>query len=308
MLISIIIPFYNRAHCIARALNSIKVQGISNIEVILGDDASTDGTVEVVKACMPDAIVFRKPKNQGASAARNAALKHAKGDFIAFLDSDDEWLSGKLAHQVRFLEEHPEIGLCGTGHTLMCRDGSRVNFPGLNPSNWRRELHMAESFHGASTSVVRRSILQQVGFFDEQLRVLEDWDWLLRISKVTSIHVLSEVLTVIHENNPSDPDHTLGSLCHFLEKHQEEFLEFGTSNAANARSQHYENAARCFLRNDRTREGCALLWRSWLEAPMRNPRSLTAFPIAALDFIASSKLLPRLLAERGRRRLTEPMP
>jgi glycosyltransferase involved in cell wall biosynthesis len=303
MLISVIIPAYNRADCLGRALESVKAQGIADLEVILGDDASTDSTVELASTLLPGLKVARLSVNQGASAARNAALKLAKGDYIAFLDSDDEWAPGKLAAQIHFLEENPEIGLCGSGHLLVSRDGERIPYPGKNPADWRKELHIAESFHGASTSVVRREVLESVGFFDENLRVLEDWDWLLRISQKCPIHVLPEQLTIIHENNPSDADETARSLSYFLTKHAEEFLVYGSGHASKVISQHYENAARTFFRHKRSVEGCVLLWKSWITAPLRNPQSLAAFPLAAFDSIFGTNVLPAIVSRRSRRRL-----
>jgi glycosyltransferase involved in cell wall biosynthesis len=303
MLISVIIPVYNRAHCITRALESVKAQGIRDLEVILGDDASTDSTLELATSIFPDLKVARLPSNKGASAARNAALKLAKGNLIAFLDSDDEWVPGKLASQIGFLEDHPEVGLCGSGHLLMSRDGEPITYPGRNPPDWRRELHTAESFHGASTSVVRREVLESVGTFDERLRVLEDWDWLLRVSQHYLIHILPEQLAIIHENNPSDADQTAISLEYFVNKHRAEFGIYGDRHAANAISQHYENAARTFLRHDRTGEGCSLLRKSWTMAPLRNPRMLAAFPLAACDLLLGTKMLSGIVAGRSRRRL-----
>lgn len=303
MLISVIIPAYNRAGCIARALESVKAQGITDLEVILGDDASTDPTVELTMTIMPSVKVARLTSNLGASAARNAALKLAKGDYIAFLDSDDEWLPGKLSSQIQFLKDHPEVGLCGSGHLLISRDGERIPYPGINPPDWRKELHVAESFHGASTSVVRREVLESIGLFDESLRVLEDWDWLLRISQKYAIHVLPEQLAIIHENNPSDADLTALSLGRFLSKHGGEFLIHGKAHAARVVSQHYENSARTFFRHQRPGEGCALLWKSWLAAPLRNPQSLAAFPLVAFDALLGTEVLPSLLAGRSRRRL-----
>jgi len=303
MLISVIIPAYNRAGCLGRAMESVKAQGIADLEVILGDDASTDSTVELASGLLPGLKVARLSTNRGASAARNAALKLAKGDYIAFLDSDDEWAPGKLEVQIRFLEEHPYVGLCGSGHLLVSRDGERIPYPGKNPADWRKELHIAESFHGASTSVVRREVLESVGFFDENLRVLEDWDWLLRISQKYPIHVLPEQLAIIHENNPSDADETARSLSYFLTKHAEEFLVYGSGHAAKVNSQHYENAARTFFRHKRSAEGSALLWKSWISAPLRNPQSLAAFPLAAFDSIFGTNVLPAIVSGRSRRRL-----
>jgi glycosyltransferase involved in cell wall biosynthesis len=300
MLISVVIPTYNRAHCIGRALASVKVQGIKDVEVIIGDDASTDDTVTVVKTLMPEVTVVCLPVNQGASAARNAALKLAKGDLIALLDSDDEWLPGKLAKQILFLEEHPEVGLCGSGHLLVCKDGSRSEFPGKNPPDWRRELHDAQSFHGACTPLMRREVLEKVGLLDERLRVLEDWDWMLRISKEFGMHVLPDILTIIHENNPSNPNHTLSSTDYFLTKHREEFFLYGALHARRVISQHYENAARNLFLHHRTAMGCRLLWRSLQNSPLRNPASLVAFPLAALDSILGTNHLPEVLQRRNR--------
>lgn len=306
MLLSVILPAYNRAGCIARALESIKAQGISELEVILGDDASTDSTVEVALSILPDIQVARLTTNQGASAARNAAIRLAKGDLLAFLDSDDEWLPDKLEHQVKFLKEHPEVGLCGSGHLLVSRHGERIPYPGKNPADWRKELHLAESFHGASTCVVRREVMESVGLFDERLRVLEDWDWLLRISKMHPIHVLPGQMAIIHENNPSDADQTAQSLVYFLSKHGEEFRAFGAEHASIVISQHYENTARAFFRHKRPREGCGFLWKSWIMAPLRNPRSLAAFPLAAFDSLLGTEVLPNILADRSRRRIRPP--
>lgn len=303
MFLSIIIPAYNRAGCIARALESVRIQGLENFEVIIGDDASTDGTAAEVLRLMPAARIVRLDSNQGAAAARNAAIGAARGEFIAFLDSDDEWMPEKLTKQIAFLKDHPDVGLVGSGHILACKDGSRVRFPGKNPRDWTRELHFAASFHGASTPMIRRNVLEQVGLQDEGLRVLEDWDWMLRIAKRYPIHVLPEELVVIHENSPSDPDRMVASMEHFLEKHREDFVRYGERHAKRVISQHQENTARTLFRHGRPREGCRHLWRSFAAAPMRNPASLAAFPIALWDSLAGTSVLSSLLESRNRRPL-----
>jgi len=300
MLVSIIIPAYNRAHCISRALESVRIQGIADLEVLVGDDASTDGTMAEVERLMPEARIVQLPENRGAAAARNAVLSLARGEFIACLDSDDEWLPGKLEMQLAFLRDHPQVGLVGSGHILACKDGSRVEFSGRNPPDWRRELHSAESFHGACTPLIRREVLEKVGLLDERLRVLEDWDWMLRISQQFRIHVLPDMLTVIHENNPSDPVHTIDSTDLFLKKHHDEFLRYGTAHARRAISQHYENAARNLFRHGRSGAGCSMLLKSVAKSPLRNPASIAAFPLAAWDAVAGTRLLPELLGRRGR--------
>lgn len=300
MLVSVVIPTFNRSGLIGRALESIMAQGIDDLEVLVGDDASTDDTIGTVERIMPCARIVRLDLNGGAAAARNAVLPLAQGKFIACLDSDDEWLPGKLRKQMDFLDSHPEVGLVGSGHILACKDGRRVEFPGKNPDDWRRELHSAESFHGACTPLMRREVMEKVGLLDEKLRVLEDWDWMLRISREFEIHVLPDMLTVIHENNPSNPDHTLASTDYFLAKHHQEFLHYGVVHAGMVLSQHYENAARNLFRHRRTWEGCQMLWKSITSAPLRNPASFAAFPLAGFDALLGTKLLPQVLARRNR--------
>ena len=306
MLLSVIIPTYNRAECVARALESVNVQGMNDhLEVIIGDDASTDGTIASVLAVMPEARIVKLALNRGAASARNAAMQVATGEFLAFLDSDDAWLPGKLERQLEYLRSHPDCAVCATGHFLQSKAGERIEFPGVNPPDWRRELHTAQSFHGASTPLVRRAVIDSVGYQDEELRVLEDWDWMLRIAQKYPIHVLPEMLTVIHENNPSNPDQTLRSMERFLEKHRAEFLRDGAAHAGKVISQHEENTARSLIRHGRTQEGMRMLWRSWCHAPLRNPAQLAAFPVALLDRLFGTTLLLEILARRNRQPLRQ---
>jgi hypothetical protein len=153
---------------------------------------------------------------------------------------------------------------------------------------------------------MRREVFECVGLLDQRLRVLEDWDWMLRISREFSIHVLPDPLTIIHENSPSNPDHTVASTGLFLEKHHDEFLTLGAVHASQVRSQHWENAARNLFRHGRTREACGLLWKSLSSAPFRNPASIAAFPLAFLDSISGSSLLPSVLARRSTLPLRKP--
>jgi glycosyltransferase involved in cell wall biosynthesis len=297
--LSIIIPAYNRAHCIMRALESIRMQYLRDFELLLGDDASTDGTWDVVRREFPEAKLARLSVNSGAAAARNAALRVATGEFLAFLDSDDEWLPGKITAQLDFLEKNPGLAACACAHVFSRRDGSRRDVRVENPADWRVALHAGQWFHGASTPLVRRSVLESVGLLDESLRVLEDWDWMLRIAQRHRIHVLPEPLAVIHENGPSDADHTLISTKRFLEKHDREFLAIGAEHRRGVVSQHWENAARSFFRHGRNREGMGFLAKSLAVAPGRNPALAAAFPLACFDALAGTRVLRWVLRARG---------
>lgn len=303
MLISVIIPTYNRSHCIRRPLESVVAQNVDDLEVIIGDDASTDDTIESILKMMPEARIVRLSENRGAASARNAAIKIAKGEFLALLDSDDEWLPGKLARQLEYLRDHPECMVCASGHFLHSKEGCLIEFPGINPPDWRRELHSAQSFHGASTPLVRRVVLESVGLQDEGLQVVEDWDWMLRIAQKYAIHVLPDMLAVIYESNPWDPDKTVLFTEKFLSKHKNEFLLYGAAHAREVISQHEENTARTLFRHGRTGQGSAMLWKSCSHAPFRNPSMIAAFPLAAIDAMTGTKILPEILARRSRRPL-----
>jgi len=282
-----------------RALESLRAQGLRDWEVVIGDDASTDGTMEVARGVFSDCSAMRLEKNSGAAAARNAALRIATGEYLVFLDSDDEWLPGKLAAQLEFLKKNPDVAVCSCSHIFCSRDGIRREVRVENPSDWRVALHAGQWFHGASTPVVRRSVLESVGFQDESLRVLEDWDWMLRISQKYRIHVLPEALTVIHENGPANPDFTKLSTERFLAKHEAEFRAVGARHFRRMASQHWENAARCFFRHSRNREGMACVVRSLAFSPARNPAVAAAMPLAFIDGMLGTQFLRRVLKSRG---------
>jgi glycosyltransferase involved in cell wall biosynthesis len=107
--VSVIIPTCNRSTLVTRAIQSVLTQTYTNLECIVVDDASNDNTGEVVNSFDDDRLIFiRHDKKQGASAARNTGIKHSKGDFVAFLDDDDEWIATKLEKQVPLLKGLPE--------------------------------------------------------------------------------------------------------------------------------------------------------------------------------------------------------
>lgn len=297
--LSVIIPAFNREHCILRALASLKSQELGDWELVLGDDASSDATWELVRREFPNAKLARLEVNSGAAAARNAALRISTGEFLAFLDSDDEWLPGKIEAQWNFLKKNPEVAVCASSHFFCRRDGVRREVRVENPSDWHVSLQQGQSFHGASTPLVRRSVLDSVGLQDEALRVLEDWDWMLRIAQRHPIHVLPEPLAVIHENGPSDPNFTRLSTERFLAKHEADFSAVGPGHFQKMASQHWENAARCFFRHGRNREGIACVFKSLAFSPTRNPALAAALPLAIVDECVGSRLLRQVLRTRG---------
>jgi glycosyltransferase involved in cell wall biosynthesis len=183
--ISVIIPAYNRAHTLRRALDSVIAQKGADFEILLVDDGSTDHTkllTEGFAQKKPDFRYFYQ-NNQGPSAARNLGIREAKGDYLAFLDSDDEWLPGKLTAQLEFFAQNPDYLICQT-EEIWIRNGTRVN-----PMKKHRkfggfifEKCLPLSIVSPSCVMMKREFFETVGLFDESLPVCEDYDLWLRTS------------------------------------------------------------------------------------------------------------------------------
>jgi glycosyltransferase involved in cell wall biosynthesis len=169
MRVSVVVPAFNAAPWIARALESIIQQAHTDLEIIVVDDASTDDTIGVVAACGVSCTVLRGSVNRGVAAARNLGVRAATGEVIAFLDADDEWLEGKLAAQLDALEARPDLAVV-TGFVR------RVFVNASRPDG------VIETFFPLlGAALMRRAVFERVGMFDEDLRLGEDLDWFLRL-------------------------------------------------------------------------------------------------------------------------------
>ncbi len=180
--VSVIIPTYNRGWTIREAVDSVLIQDYKDFELIVVDDGSTDNTPEVLDAYCGVIKVFRQ-ENKGVSAARNRGIAEASGRFIAFLDSDDLWFPQKLSRQVEFFNTTPDALICQT-EEIWIRNGVRVNPKKRHkkPSGMIFEPSLALCLVSPSAVMIRRSLLEVVGNFDETLPACEDYDLWLRIS------------------------------------------------------------------------------------------------------------------------------
>lgn len=195
--VSVVIPTYNRAGKLLRAISSVLYQTFTDSEVIVVDDGSDDGTEEFLKPVMDHIKYIRHPDNMGVSAARNRGIKASRYPFIAFLDSDDYWLPKKLSTQMAFFEENPEAVACQT-EEIWERKGIRVN-PGkrhLKPSGDIFVPSLRLCLVSPSAVVLKRSLLDELGLFDEDLPACEDYDLWLRISCRYPIHLIPRHLVV----------------------------------------------------------------------------------------------------------------
>ena len=195
-LISVIIPTYNRGWIIEEAVDSVLSQVYRDFELIIVDDGSTDNTLEILNSYQDDITVFRQ-NNHGVSTARNRGITAASGRFIAFLDSDDLWLPQKLFRQVEFFNKNQDAQICQTEETWI-RKGVRVNPKKRHkkPEGMIFEQSLALCLVSPSAVMIRRSLFDEVGVFDEKLPVCEDYDLWLRISCRFPVYLIDTSLII----------------------------------------------------------------------------------------------------------------
>lgn len=229
-IVSIIIPTYNRERLIARSVKSVLNQTYQDFELIIVDDASTDNTEEVVSSFNDERIRYvRHKENKGEAAARNTGIKAARGDYIAYQDSDDEWFPEKLARQIELLQDaSPEVGVIYTGFwKTENHKRTYIPFSWVNQKNGdiHKEL-LKGNFIGSPVVLIKKECFSEVGLFDERLRNLVDWEMWLRISKHYHFRCADEPLVVAHydsDNASDNPDSLIDALELVLEKNRDEF-------------------------------------------------------------------------------------
>lgn len=222
-MVSVIIPVWNRAATIARAVDSALAQKVPegewSINVIVVDDGSTDDLAGALSRYDSRVTVIRHEHNLGAAAARNTGIAAARGEYVAFLDSDDIWLPHKLVRQLEFMHTHQFAASC-TSFRLVQPDRAEAT-----PRNYSTgELGLADFVWGCfvspgSTLICRHDVYGQIGAYDTSLRRLEDWDWLLRYARTHRLGFLNESLARIEVSPHPDPDDTLAALAQMELKH-----------------------------------------------------------------------------------------
>lgn len=192
--ISVVIPTFNRCLLLKRALLSVYNQTLLPFEVIVVDDGSTDNTNSQLSPQFPN-VIWVSQENYGVSCARNQGIQKAKGNWIAFLDSDDTWHPQKLERQFDFLKRNPSFSMCHTDEEWL-RNGQKVKTPAyLDKTNHQLFTRsLTRCLICPSSVVLNRSLLESIGFFDENLPVCEDYDLWIRILVENEIGYLKETL------------------------------------------------------------------------------------------------------------------
>ena len=196
MNVSVIIPTYNRKNFLKRALHSVSNQTFVPHEIIVVDDGSSDGTKDWVQERFPY-VRYIYQDNSGVSSARNAGIREAKGSWIAFLDSDDEWMPNKLEQQKGVVNSFQKAWLCHTNE-IWIRNGVRVN------QMKKHQKYGGDIFENCldicrispSSVLIKKEVFEMVGLFDESLKVCEDYDLWLRITAVLPVIFLDQPLII----------------------------------------------------------------------------------------------------------------
>lgn len=220
MTVSIIVPLYNKARFIERALKSVLAQILCDFELIVVDDGSTDGGEEIVARCTDPRVKLIRQQNAGPGAARNVGIREAQAEFVAFLDADDEWLPDYLALACGYLQAHQEVAAISMGHNefgkLQSILDDRWDSDGILPGRYSAVQISPKvavrllAYMSPCSTVCRKSVITRFGGFFEKSRCLygEDAYLWLQVLLNETVAVSREPLVIFH-NEASDLSHNL---------------------------------------------------------------------------------------------------
>lgn len=274
--VSVVIPAYDSADTIERAVDSALEQTLEDLEVIVVDDGSSDDTGRIVRA-YDDARVryFEHSENRGGSAARNTGIDHAEGEYIAFLDADDEWKPTKLERQIETLEERSEEWIavyCGyekipegfwsrvhSGVGTML--GSSVEQSEGGAELVDEVLLGNFALGGSSTLVVETAVVEEIDGFDEAFPRHQDWEFLIRLLKRGDIALVDEPLVRKYKDIGVSPEDLRRAKALFFEKFKDEIGDL-ERQGHDVVGQHMYDLSRLYLQDGQFKEGLRYLRRS----------------------------------------------
>ncbi|MBN1569579.1 MAG: glycosyltransferase family 2 protein [Acidobacteria bacterium] len=273
MLVSIVIPTYNRVQLTERAVYSALSQTYADLEIIIVDDASTDATrdrIETLRNADRRIRYLCHNNNRGAQAARNTGIQAAGGQCVAFLDSDNEWLPQKLQRQMALFSEKVDApGVVYCGYSKVSASGDLVNEYVPRHRGYVYKQTLTDWLADTSTIVVRKDILENVHGFDNKVRAYQEWDLCIRLARECSFDFVPDSLAIYHEHDlPSISKDQLKDAYGYLgivDLYRNEMLaECGRSTLSN----HYLQTGRLFVLAGRFDLARAYFLRSILYYPL----------------------------------------
>jgi len=204
--ITVIIPTYKRNIFLERAVKSVLDQTYKNLEIIIIDDDPNSEIFNQISLLKNSSIHYVKnTKNIGASGSRNNGVKYSNGDFLAFLDDDDEWLPQKLEKQISMIMQSDDCGVIYCGYDLMVGNEILKRKNTYHKNNNFHEITLHKCPIGSPTPLIKKELFLQIGGYDVRLPSCQDWDLWIRLSKICKFVALNETLAIyrIHGNQIS---------------------------------------------------------------------------------------------------------
>ena len=289
--VTVIIPTFNRASIVGRAIRSVLAQTYRDWELIVVDDASTDGTEEVVKRFQDQRIKYiLHDQNRRVSAARNTGIRGAQGEYVSFLDDDDEWLPEKLQKELEvFHNSDPEVGLVYAGKTVFDEHGNVLQVRMPLESGWVYDAMLDRHFIGSPSRVtVRKQVLESVGGFDETFVNCQDYDLWLRVARVSKIACVPYFLVKRYLLS----DQMSGNLRKICEGWERILTKFRKDMKPRTLAKHVSRVA-ILLFNYEPRRARALAWEGLRIRPFQ-PALLAAMAISTLGTNSYRRVFGRM--------------
>ncbi len=312
--ISVIIPSYNRAALLGRAVESVRAQNFENLEILIVDDGSKDDTLDIVANLQwdePRIRLVQHPQNRGEAAARNTGLREARGRLVAFLDSDDEWLEGKLHRQYAALEAAGgDVAAVVTGYIVVAPDGARTYNDAWhfhNEITVRNLLVRGCAIGLGGCILMRREAALAAGPFDESLRLYVDVDWLCRFLDRYRMISINEPYTTYYKAALRDGAFVGAVAKAFLEKNAALIERFPRSDRRLILGQLHENVAVSHKANGNRAGFLRASMKSLIANPKRQPGVYVEFLESALGLNLRQPLL-QMLGRRSDRNNKEQIP
>lgn len=301
--VSVVMPVYNVAAYVAAAIASVLAQSFKDFELLIVDDGSTDHSVQLCEQFADKRIRIIRQKNRGLAGARNTGIRHARGQFVAFLDSDDLWTPNKLDVHMAHLQSNPRLGVSYCASGFIDDSGQPLGYlqrPKLNNVS-AKDVFMRNPIGNGSVPVIRREVLDEICFtasfdgdvrecwFDESFRQSEDIECWTRIAILTKWQFagVAAALTLYRVNDSglsAQIDKQLASWDRFLSKLQSYAPSFAQQHGRLARGYQLRYLARRAVRMGRG--GAAL--RFAVSACLSAPGVLLYEPVKTLTTLAAS--------------------
>lgn len=301
-LVSVLIPAYNAAQTLLRALESVWIQDYSPLEIIVVNDGSKDNTAEVAARYADRGVrLIDLQKNLGECGAMNVGIREAKGEFIAFLDADDEWCAGKISKQMALIAHDPSMVFATCGGQFVDPDGQVTRTfmadgpPCEGKDAWR--VLLSHSFHGKPCVLARRSTILEVNGFDETLTIAGDQDMWIKLAAKGTVGFVPEVLIIVHETHGSlmhryvrrEADFTLPMIERHIEALKSRLTE---DDIRYIRGRRWTAVGRNMVSRGEFKSGIGYLWRASL---------LGYQPLTNLHYVLTNLPPVRLLKKQLRR-------